>query len=262
MELFIFLFILIGLISGLFGGLLGIGGGVITVPALYYIFQYTHIVESSIMQIAICTALASSFITALMSTLAQMKKRSILFGALKYLIPGTTIGCIAGAIWGHHLKSETLGIVFASLASVFGFYFLFPKLPKLYIADKLKGSLAWISIVIGFLSSLLGIGGGSITFPILLAYQVPVALASGTSSASTALTTLIGTISYLSLSWNVSQQPYTIGYIQLPAFLGIALGSIFSSIAGVKLLHTLNVVLVKRIFGGCLILVGLSMYFL
>ena len=106
---------------------------------------------------------------------------------------------------------------------------------------------------------MLGIGGGSLTFPVLLGYQVSAKNSSATSSGATLITTLIGSITYLMIAWHKPELPETFGYIELPAFIAISIATIFTAPLGVKLSHTLDTILIKRIFGGCLALIGLSM---
>ncbi len=261
-ESVVFLFIFLGLLSGLLGGLLGIGGGVVTVPVLYFIFQYTGIFEEKIMQVAVSTSLAAGFVTSAASTLSQLKRKAILFYIVRLMIPGLFVGCIAGSIIAHYLPSTFLSYVFGGMAILLGIYFFFPHLPSPFISSSPNRTLSLFGLLIGAFSSLLGIGGGSLTFPILLGYQVPVKNASATSSLSTSITTLFGSITYLAIAWNQPELPETFGYIELPAFIGIGLGSILSSPFGVKLSHLLNVALIKQIFGCALSLIGFTMFFL
>lgn len=261
-ELILFLFIVLGLASGLLAGLLGIGGGVITVPVLYFIFHYSGIFEVRVMQIAVSTSLAAAIVTSAVSTYVQFRNKTINFSAVKLLVPGLVIGCIAGAISAHYLSSAYLRLTFGVMAILLGIYFFFPRLPHLSISSSPNQSLSIFALAIGWLSSMLGIGGGSLTFPVLIGYHIPVKNASATSSFSTLISVLIATITYLIIAWHKPELPNTFGYVEIPAFICISLGSIFTSPIGVRLSHTLNVVLIKRVFGCSLSVVGLSMLFL
>lgn len=261
-DFVILIFIILGLISGLLGGLLGIGGGVITVPILYFIFQYVEGFPARTMQVAVSTSLAAGFVTSAVSTYVQFRKKAILFSVVKLLIPGLVFGCIAGSFTAHYLSSHILRIAFGTIAILLGTYFFFPRLPHLNIRPSPDPSLSIFGLFIGWLSTMLGIGGGSLTFPILLGYQLPANKSSATSSASTLLTTLIGSITYLIIAWHKPELPETFGYIEIPAFVAISIGSMLTSPFGVKLSHELNVTRIKQIFGGSLALVGLSMLFL
>jgi uncharacterized protein len=261
-DLIIILFVVLGCLSGLLSGLLGIGGGVVTVPILYFIFLYTGLFEERLMQVAVSTSLASGAINSALSTYFQHQKKAILFSVFKLLIPGLVIGCIAGSLLAHVMTSEVLGRVFGIMAIFLGVYFSFPSLPNLSISNAPNRSLSIFGLLIGALSSMLGIGGGSLTFPVLLSYQVPVSNSSATSSVATLMTTLIGSITYLIIAWQKPELPDTFGYIEIPAFAAISAGSFFTTALGVKLSHTLKIAPIKRIFGSCLSLIGLSMLFI
>lgn len=258
-EFLIILFIILGLVSGLLGGLLGIGGGVVTVPVLYFIFLYSGLFGERIMQVAVSTSLAAGLVTSAISTWFQLQKNALLFPVLNLMIPGLIFGCIGGSLLAHYITSSLLSQIFGVMAILLGLYFCFPRLPHLRISNAPNKTLSLFATAIGCLSSLLGIGGGSLTFPVLLGYQIPVQNASATSSGSTLITTFIGSIAYLVIAWHQPTLPLTFGYIEIPAFLAISAGSFFTTPWGVKLSHTLNVGLIKRIFGLCLSLIGLSM---
>ncbi len=260
-DFLILIFIFLGLISGVLGGLLGIGGGVITVPTLYFIFQYTDMIDQHMMQVAVCTSLATSFMTAAVSTSIQFQKKAVVISALGLLIPGLAIGCITGSWIGHYLSSYFLTLIFGSMMVLLGIYFFFPRLPNLNISCAPDRTLSMFGFSIGCLSTLLGIGGGSMTFPVLMGYQLPAKNALATSSAATLVTTLIGTLTYLYLGRNNPHLTHTFGYIHLPAFFSISLGAVISTPFGVWLSHELNIDFIKRIFGCSLVSVGLSMLF-
>ena len=257
----ILIFIFFGILSGILSGLLGIGGGFVTVPALYFIFRYTGMVEDWIMHISVATSLAAVVFTALTACIVQYAKKTIHFSTIKLLIPGLVIGGIAGSIIGRELPGDLLRLVFGVIAILLGVYFCFPRLP-FHISPSPNRSLSFCGLLIGVLSSLLGIGGGSLTFPVLLGYQVPIKNASATSSAATFVTSLLGSVTYLIIAWHREQIPYTFGDIELPAFIAISTGAILATPFGVRLSHTLLASHVKQIFGCTLALVGLSMLFL
>lgn len=258
-ELIILIFIILGLMSGLLGGMLGIGGGVVTVPTLYFIFTYSELFPERMMQVAISTSLAVGVVTSAISTTMQIRKKAIHFSILKLLIPGLFIGCITGSVLAHFMSSGILTKIFGAMAVILGTYFSIPRLPRLHISAAPNRTLSLFGIGIGALSTLLGIGGGSLTFPVLLGYQVTVQQASANSSATTLLSTFIGTITYLIIAWHEPGLSYTFGYIELPAFIAISVGAILSTPLGVNLSHVLRTEIIKRIFGCCLAVIGLSM---
>lgn len=258
----ILLLILCGLIAGCLSGMLGIGGGVIIVPALYFLFRSTDLFQSNAMQIAASTSLAISLCISLFSSLLQHSKRNILFSAFKFLAPGLVLGCVCGVFLSRIISSELIRLIFGILALLLGIYFAIPRLPHLSIAASPNPTLSLFGLIIGMLSSLLGIGGGVLTFPTFLGYGMEPKASSGTSSATTALSTFIGTLSYLIIDFKYPELPGTIGHIYLFAFLIIGIAALITTPLGIKLSHTLNVHLIKRIFGGCLSFVGLTMILL
>ena len=256
----IVLFVVSGLFSGLLGGLLGIGGGVVTVPILYFVFEYMGIGGDFVMQVAVSTSLAASVVTSSVATFVQIQNRMVLFSVLKLILPGLFIGCILGSIAAHVLPSNFLRMIFASMATLLGLYFCFPKLPAPYLASAPNRTLSLFGLGIGALSTLLGIGGGSLTFPVFLGYQIPAKNSSATSSASTLVTTLVGSITFLLIAWHEPTLPDTFGYIEIVPFLAISGGSILTSPIGAKLAQTLPVTHIKQIFGASLTLIALSMF--
>ncbi len=261
-ELIVFLFFLCGLASGLIGGLLGIGGGIITVPVLFFLFRYTALLPDQLMQVAISTSLATTFVTAAVSTLLQMRKKAVHFSVIKFLIPGLFVGCVAGSLIVHLLPSFYLREFFGGMAVLLGIYYFFPRLPLPQFGSSPNKTLSFFGIMIGAFSSLLGIGGGTFTVPILIGYNVPMRNAVATSSGTTLATAFIGSITYLIIAWHKPELPATFGYIEIPAFLAISTGSILSTPLGVKLSHTLHSKWIKRIFATCLILTGFFMILL
>ena len=251
-----------GLIMGLLGGVLGIGGGVIAVPALFFLFTYTGAFPSHSMQVAVGTSLASSLFISLLSSSLQLSKGAISFPALKCFAPGLGIGCICGAILSHFFSSELLRHIFGLGALLIGMYFAIPGLRRVSIATSPNRSLAAFGLAIGTLSSLLGIGGGILAFPTFLGYGMEPKASSATSACTTTISTLIGTLAYLFIAWDNHKLPNTLGYIDIPAFFTISLAALLSTPLGVKLSHTLDTRLMKRIFGVSLSLIGITMLIL
>lgn len=245
------LYLLLGVVSGLLGGLLGVGGGVITVPALYYIFRLTHVYEGGPMQAAVATSLAIGFVISTVSTLSQWKKGAISLSVLRWMALSLIIGCIAGAILAHHMQSHVLSIVFAIMALLMGTYLCFPKLPSFEIASAPNRSLSFLSFFVGGLSSMIGIGGGSIVFPLLLAYQIRAKEASANASICTWITTGIGSITYLLIAPSEM--------IDLSAWAMIGVPAAIVAPIGVKWAHTFKTSLIKQILGVSLLIIGLGM---
>jgi len=249
----IILFIL-GLLSGLFAGLLGIGGGIISVPVLYYLFSWQNLPNA--MEVAIATSLAAIFITTLLSTWVHHRKsKGLPFRILGFLVPGLIVGCISGAQLAHLLPGNALRIIFGGMAILIGIYFSVPKFPIPKISERPNPLLTFFGLIIGHLSSLLGIGGGIFTVPLLLAYHLPAQNLIAASSAATLTTSFIGTITYLLMGAHMST---TVNWV---AFLAISLGSLCTTAFGVHLAQKLPTPLLKRIFGAVLSFTGAVMLF-
>lgn len=257
----ILLFILIGLATGILAGLLGIGGGIITVPSMFYLFHLYGPHPENLMQVCVATALATTFMTSIGSTISHHKKKALIPSVLKIIIPGLIVGCILGAILSSFLSSETLQVFFGSMSLLFAIYFFFPKLPQLQIAAGPNNTLILFGIFVGCLSSLLGVGGGIFMVPILLGYHISLHNTVASSSAGTLVTAFVGTVLYLFLSYGKSTMPNTIGYINIPAFLSMGISSLLTTSLGCKLAHTLPPAVTKRVFAVVLGVTGLSMIF-
>ncbi len=258
----IFLFIVIGLITGILAGLLGIGGGMITVPSMFYIFHLLKTKPDNLMQICVATALATTLMTSLGSTFSHHKKKTILPHVLKIVIPGLVIGCILGAFASYFLSSRTLQIVFGTISTLFAIYFFFPKLPHFNIAPHPNKTLSLFGILVGILSSLLGVGGGIFLIPIFLGFHISLLNTAASSSACTLATAFVGTIAYLFMGYGQTTMPNTIGYIHIPAFLLMGISSLSTTALGVKLSHILPPHVTKRVFAIVLGCTGLTMLFL
>lgn len=253
------IFIVLGLCTGVLAGLLGIGGGVITVPALYYILRAYGVPPDHIMHISIATALASTLFTSIGTTWSHYRRKAVMPSILKILIPGLLVGCLLGAILTSYLPSDSLRIIFGCMALILAIYFFFPKLPHFQIAPHPNKSLSFIGVIVGCLSTLLGVGGGIFMVPVLIGYHVPLGNTVATSSAGTLVTAFTGTLLYLWIAKGATPLPDTVGYINISAFLFIGLFSLLTTSWGSKLAHTLSHNLIKRIFALALAGTGIAM---
>ena len=253
------LLILVGFVTGFLSGLLGIGGGIISVPALYYFLIYLGFPRDSVMHLSIATALASTFLTSLGSTWSHHKKKVVIFPILKLIAPGLLVGCIGGAILSHFLSDDVLKRIFGAMAILLAAFFFFPHLPHPRFGKKPNHTLLFWGVGVGCLSTLLGIGGGIFMVPILLGYALSIQNTIAVSAAGTLTTALLGTLLYLFIGWNEIQLPFFFGYIYLPGFLAIGFGSLLTTHWGAKLVHSLPTPLIKRIFASALAATGITM---
>ncbi|MBS0604197.1 MAG: sulfite exporter TauE/SafE family protein [Verrucomicrobia bacterium] len=253
-------YVIIGAIAGILGGMLGIGGGVVTVPCLLVLFTYLDFPQPYVMHMAVATSLAAMIFNTGAATWAHNKKQGIVWDVFMKLVPGLVVGSIVGAFFAAWLSGVVLEIFFGIFLLLLALNFYRQKaihvgshkLPNPLVLNGLSGS-------IGALSNLLGIGGGSMTVPMLSFFKMRDKNAIGTSAATTLVTTICGTVSYLFLGRGVVHSPETFGLINLPAFFIVGIAAFFLAPYGAKLTHQIDPNLVRRIFAVVLAVTGLSL---
>lgn len=254
-------FVAIGMIAGFSSGLLGIGGGIIIVPLLFVVFTTMGLGHTDVMQHIVATSIASIAFSALISTWHHNKKQGVVWPLLRSTLPGVVLGAIAGAYVAHLISSNLLKLVFGIFLVILAVYLFVRKEPKAPPKRHAhRGSVqSLMGLVIGFIASVLGFGGGIFYVPLFLGYKMPMKNAVGTSAACTFFNALIGAIVYIILGWNEHFPSEYLGYIYLPAFFFICVGSVFSTPLGVKLSHKLSSKLLKKIFSCIVAIVGILM---
>ena len=251
------LYSMIGLISGFFGGLLGIGGGLITVPALLLTFQHAD----HAMHLAVGTSLAAMIFTSLSSATAHSLKKGVRWPIFRVISFGIIIGASLGGFIADHFSSERLAFFFGSFAIGFGIYFLSPRgnierETRAFVTSKV---MVLPGICIGALSALLGIGGGLMMVPFLTYCGVQIREAISTSAVTGVLIAIFGALSFLFFGLGDPSLKGTLGYIYIPAFIAVGIASCIAAPLGARLTHSLPLPLMRKIFGVFLIFVGLSM---
>jgi len=213
------------------------------------------------MHLAIGTSLATMIITSMVSTISHHRRQAVRWDISKYLIPGVVIGSGSGAYSAHFISSYILAKIFGSFALILTIYFLLPKRPKFHFDQPKKSWLAALGAVVGALSALLGIGGGVVSVPALLGFNLPIKNAVATSASLTFFTALVGSVAYFFIGYHTTYVKDALGYIYLPAFFLMSLGSILWTPLGVKLAHHLPTKALMIIFSICLAITGVSMIF-
>ncbi len=254
-------YLVIGLLAGLLSGLLGLGGGIIIIPGLVACFalQYPHL--EPVMQIATATSLASISMTSLMVIWSQQKRGAIDWKLLRVLVPCMMIGSLAGVVIGKFLSTEILQIIFATFCVVLGLKFLLQLHQTPTETKKFNVNyLIIFSLLIGIFSGLLGLGGGVLLVPLLLWMGLSMPQVSGTSIACVFPTAIVGMIAATIIGWNSPDLPsHSLGYVYWPAALLIGLSSILAAPLGVKMLYYFSPAMVKKIFGGILLIIAWRM---
>jgi len=254
----------IGIGSGLLAGLLGMSGGIITVPCLLFVFTWLGFPSGELMQLSIGTSLAAMVFNALSSTYSHNKSEAINWKLVKKMVPGLILGCIIGAYLGHILPNRILQLIFAVFAILLGFYFFRHKeLPNVAtVTLPSKPILNTYGFGVGALSNILGIGGGTMTVPLFVAFKLPLKASVATSAATGFIITFAGAVSYLIFGLGEAYYSYTFGYIYLPAFSILAVTTFIAAPYGARMAHRMETDKLKKIFALSLLLVGIAMLLL
>lgn len=263
MFVVLFIFVLIGCLIGFMAGLLGIGGGSIIVPILYYFAEQQQFPPALIMKIALGTSFSIIILSTASSAWSHNKRGTILWKQIPYIGVGSAIGVVIGSSIVNTLSNTFLQIVFCIFLAYTIFSMLAPKKHKESIQKDPNLPLyafLGLGLLIGFLASFVGIAGGAISVPILtyLGYEMRKAIA--TSAMLGVILSSFGAISYIYNGWGVAGLPeYSFGYIYLPAFFGIAIMSIITAPLGVKLSYKLPVKRIRQIFACFLLIILIRM---
>lgn len=252
-------YLIIGILAGLLGGLLGIGGGLVSVPALLALFQYLEFPSNYMMQVAIGTSLGSMVFTAASSAYAHFLKKGINWKAFYLLSPGIFLGSIVGALVADYIPSKKLELIFGICECCIGIYFLLPYNRKEENGEIQFMNPIFLSIIglgIGSISTILGIGGGIITVPILTAFGMSIRSSISTSAMTGFQIALIGAISFLYFGLSAKTWQGSIGYLYIPAFISIGIISSLAAPFGAKLAYSLPTKILRPFFGIVLIVVG------
>lgn len=265
MEPLLFLIIscvFLGLIAGLMAGLLGIGGGLIIVPALMYLLQAKMGMSIDIvMPMAVATSLSTIIFTGSSSSLTHWRLGNVDMRIFALCSVGIALGAIGGAQLAALMPAVLLKNIFAILVMVLALRMAFGK-NHTSQSTLNRPRLLVIGLVTGSISSLLGIGGGALLVPALVWFRVSMKVAIGCAAACGMVIAVFGTASFMLAGWNNPALPAgSLGYVYLPAMLAIVSASMLSANWGARLSHRLPTLTLKKIFAGFLILVSLRMFF-
>lgn len=253
--------LIIGAFAGVLAGLLGVGGGVVLVLAFYYTFSSLGYESPQLMQICLGTSLATIIVTSIRSAFAHHKKGAVDLVILRSWAPGIVIGAIIGVSVATALRSTTLLVIFGVLAVIVGLYMTFGKASWRLGAAMPTGLMrATLSPLVGFLSVLMGIGGGSFGVPVMSLYGVPIHRAVATASGFGVIIAVPSVIGFLLADMSAyPTPPFTLGAVNLVAFALVIAMTMITTPWGAALAHRTDPKPLKRLFGIFLILVALNM---
>ena len=255
--------VLTGLVAGVLAGLLGVGGGIVIVPVLYHVFSLLGVDEAVRMHVAVGTSLATIVPTSIMSARAHRKRGSLNPDILRRLVPGVVVGVLIGAVLSGRFSGAVLTAVFASVALLVALNRAV-KRDGFALRDGLPGTAGTsvLGLSIGGLSTLMGIGGGTLSVPMLNALKVPMHIAVGTGAALGMIISLPGAAAFLYNGLGVPlRPPGSLGYINLLGFALIVPATLMSTGWGARLAHTLNARRLRQLFALFLALTSARMFY-
>lgn len=253
---------LVGAVVGLIAGLLGVGGGGIIVPILVHLLPQQGVSHGVIMHLSLGTALACIIFSSISSLKAHHQRGAVHWPVVVRISVGIIVGTFLGSCFAAVLSTNALIVFFSLFLYFISLQLLTNRKPK--ASRHIPGLLGLFSagFVIGFVSSLVGIGGGSLSVPFLVWCNVTIHRAIGTSAAIGLPIALAGTLGYIYNGWGVADLPdYSLGYIYLPALFGIAAISIFTAPLGARLAHSLPVGTLKKLLALLLTAIATKMIF-
>ena len=252
------------MVSGFMAGLLGVGGGIIMVPALYYAFTVLGFDEATKMHLSLGTSLAIIIPTSVMSTRTHMEFKAVDFTLIKSFGIFVALGVILGTLLASNLETKRLLLIFSIFSAFVGLFFIFfreklgatPRDIPTYIKSG-------IGTLIGFISVPLGIGGGSLSVPFMRMFGYSIRNAIGTSAAIGFIISVIGAVS-MSLSGNYFDNvtaPLSFGYVNLPGFLVFVPVTMIIAPIGARLVHQIDKNTLSKVFGIFLLVISARSFY-
>ena len=251
-------------VAGFMAGLLGVGGGIIIVPALYYAFTVLDFDIATRMHISVGTSLAIIIPTSIISTKTHMEHDAVDFKLIKSFGIFILLGVVAGTFLAVNLKTPAFILFFSIMAFIVGLFFIFFREQLLKNPKMISDSAKNISgIIIGFISVLLGIGGGSLMVPFMRTFGYDIRRSIGTAAGVGFLIAVFGTITMVTggkILNNIST-PYSVGYVNLLGFLVFVPVTMIMARIGAKAVYKIDKNILSKIFGIFLIIVSIRSFF-
>jgi uncharacterized membrane protein YfcA len=250
-------------VTGFMAGFFGIGGGLIMVPILFYIFNFAGIEQVFIMHLALGTSFSIIIPTSIISTMTHMKFKAVDFSIVKTFGAFVAIGVVCGTVFAVSLKTSSLVLFFSIMTMIFSIYFLTVK-------EKINPTPRKINLIYrvvcgflsGFLSAPMGIAGGVINTPVLKMFGYPIKVAIGCSAAVGFVIALIGAIGFaVSGSYLNINAPFSLGFVNIPTFLIFVPITMFMAKIGAKTVHKFDKMLIGKLFGIYLFIVSCKLFY-
>jgi len=262
MVLYFLLYALAGAVAGVLAGLLGVGGGIVIVPVLSVLFAWQGMTPEYMMQLALGTSLASIMFTSVSSMRAHHRHGAVRWYVVRAIAPGIIVGTLAGSWLASVLSSGFLKIFFLCFLYYVSFqmFLNIKPMPSRELPGP-KGMFGAGSFI-GVISALVGIGGGTLSVPFMTWCNIPMHQSVGTSAAIGFPIALAGTIGYILGGMGKPGLPdATLGFIYIPAMVGLVVCSMLTAPTGAKIAHKLPVAKLKKVFAAFLFLMATRMLF-
>ena len=251
-------------VAGFMAGLLGVGGGIIIVPALYYAFTVLDFDIATRMHLSVGTSLAIIIPTSIISTKTHMEYDAVDFKLIKSFGIFILLGVIGGTFLAVNLKTPAFILFFSIMAFIVGLFFIFFREQLLKNPKMISDSAKNISgIIIGFISVLLGIGGGSLMVPFMRTFGYDIRRSIGTAAGVGFLIAVFGTITMITggkILDNINT-PYSVGYVNLLGFLVFVPVTMIMARVGARAVYKIDKKILSKIFGTFLIVVSIRSFF-
>ena len=251
-------------VAGFMAGLLGVGGGIIIVPALYYAFTVLDFDIATRMHLSVGTSLAIIIPTSIISTKTHMEYDAVDFKLIKSFGIFILFGVIGGTFLAVNLKTPAFVLFFSIMAFIVGLFFIFFREQLLKNPKMISDSAKNISgVIIGFISVLLGIGGGSLMVPFMRTFGYDIRRSIGTAAGVGFLIAVFGTITMITGGKIVDNinTPYSLGYVNLLGFLVFVPVTMIMARIGAKAVYKIDKNILSKIFGIFLIIVSIRSFF-
>ena len=250
-----------GAVGGVIAGLLGVGGGIVIVPVLELVLGALGVDEAVRMHVTVATSLATIIPTSISSSRAHHAKGSVDLAQFRKWGPAILIGAVAGVLLASHVSGQVLSAIFGTVALIVAVKMLLPLDGK-HIAEQLPGGVGGqvLPFLIGGISSMMGIGGGTLSVPVFTLFNFPIHRAVGTAALFGLLISLPATVAFIVTGWGEpGLPPGSLGYVNLIGFAVIAPVSYFAAPWGARIAHALSKRQLGVMFGLFLTVVAVRM---
>lgn len=252
------LYLVLGALAGVVAGLFGIGGGLLIVPVLIFSFELQGISDSVLTHMAVATSLATIVITSISSVRAHHQRGAVRWELFRPLGVGILLGAVLGVTTAVQLSGPVLQLTIGVFVLLVALQMALNLKPSAGEARPSTPELGTAGVGIGWASAIFGIGGGTLTVPYLNWRRVAMQQAVATSAACGLPIALMGAATNMALGWGASElPPWSLGYVYLPAFVGIVLASSLTAPVGARLAHSLPQAKLKKVFALFLLAVSL-----